>query len=100
MLVNQPPERFVDTSDDQPIESIRPEGSRYARIDIKRLDDGVHVKAQEHNGAVTELTADTTDQMYCGVDISGKRRRDIDDDIQDALQLLGYCVVDRNTRQY
>lgn len=101
MIVQHPPDRLIDESDGSPIESIQPTGSRFERIDIKRRDDTVIVRAQEGGtDTVIEFEAELIEQLFRGVDVKGKRRRDVDDDIQDALQLVGYSIVDRDTRAY
>ena len=101
MIVTQPPKRFLDEDDGSPIESIEPEGSRFEQIDVKRTDDGVEVRAKEAGtGEVTEIQAPLTEQMFRGVSADGDRPREIDDDIRDALSLVGYALVDDQIKGY
>lgn len=101
MIVNDPPQRFVD-SEDNPIESIEPEGSRYEQIDIKRTDDGIVVKAKEAGtDRITEFSATMTDQMFRGVELDdGRRPRELDEDFRAILKMVGYQVVDRQIKGY
>lgn len=101
MQVNTPPQRFVDESDGQPIEEIEPAGSRFGTIAVKRLDDGIEVRAIERGTEqVHEFHAQLTEQLYRGVSVDGIPRRDIDEDILDTLQLLGYTAVDDEIKTY
>jgi hypothetical protein len=101
MIVQHPPDRLIDQSDGSPIESIKPTGSRFERIDIKRRNDTIVVRAKEGGtDNVVEFEMELIEQLFRGVDVKGKRRRDVDDDIQDALQLVGYSIVDRDTQAY
>ena len=101
MIVNDPPQRFVD-SNDNPIESIEPEGSRYEQIDIKKTDDEIEVRAKEAGtDRVTEFTATLTDQMFRGVELDdGRRPHELDEDFRAILQMVGYQVVDRHIKGY
>ena len=101
MIVNNPPQRFVD-SEENPIESIKPEGSRYEQIDIKRMDDTIEMRAKEAGtDRVTEFTATLTDQMFRGVtEDDGRRPREMEQDLRDALRLVGYTLVDRQVKGY
>lgn len=102
MQVKKPPTRFVDKKDGNPIEQFKPQGSRYEVIEIKRTDDGVHIKTQEAGtDKVDEFIASLTDQMYRGVSPDdGTRRRDIDDDVLDALHQAGYVTIDQSVKRY
>lgn len=102
MEVKSKPQAFVDESDDRPIREIEPVGSRFDAIAIKRLKDSIEVRARKHGtDNIIEFQAETIDQLYRGVSIQGDvSRRDLDDDLEDALQLLGYTAVDRDTRSY
>jgi hypothetical protein len=102
MNVETHPERFLDKSDDRPIDEIIPSGSRFDTIAVKRLDDGVEVRAHDTTSDdVVTFTASITDQLFRGVSVDGpQRRRDIDDDLQDALALLGYAVSDPDIKDY
>lgn len=102
MRVTAPPDRFIDEQDGQPIKQLEPEGSRYEQIAIKRLDDGVEIRAKEV-GVEEPITLQATlnDQMFRGVTLDDDtRRRDLDDDLLDALHLVGYCLIDESTRGY
>ncbi|MDB9247502.1 hypothetical protein PN419_00575 [Halorubrum ezzemoulense] len=101
MNVTEPPSRFVDESDGQPIEEVNPVGSRYETVAVKRLDDGIEIRAIEHGTEeVNEYQASLTEQLFQGVSIDGKGRRNIDDDIQDILHLLGFTLVDDSVKTY
>lgn len=101
MIVNDPPERFVDP-DGNPIESIKPEGSRYEQIDIKKTDDEVVVKAKAAGtDEIAEFSATLTGQMFRGVKLDdGRRPRELDEDFRTVLQMVGYQVVDRQIKGY
>lgn len=102
MKVTNPPQKLIDESDGQPVEEINPDGSRFEKIAVKELDDGVEVRARERGtDEVTAFVAESTDELYGGVSVEGTdRRRDIDDDVQDALQLVGYTLVDESVKAY
>lgn len=102
MHLSQPPDRLIDRDDGQPIEQLSPQGSRYDTIAIKRGDNGVEVRAKEAGtDEVVEIETDLSDQMYRGVTTSdGTRRRDIDDDILDALHQAGYAIIDPSVQRY
>ena len=102
MQVTQPPQRYVDQDDDRVIKEIEPEGSRFKKIAIKKLDDAVEVRALEHGTENTvEFTADITEKLYQGVEPRGETTRsDIDDDIEDALSLVAYAVIDSSVQGY
>jgi hypothetical protein len=103
MEVQSPPTKFVDQEDGQPIRSVEPVGSRYQEIAVKKLKDGgVEIRAVEHGTEeITEFQATLTDEMYRGVDLQHEtRRRTLDNDIEDVLQLLGYTVTDPRAKGY
>jgi len=95
------PTRSID-SDGNPIEEIEVLRSRFDRIAIKRTDGGVEVRAHDESvDAVVEFEAALTDERYKGVSIVGpQRRRDVDDDLQDALHAVGYALVDTDVRNF
>ena len=102
MQVTTPPQRFVDQSDGCAVEEIQPEGSRFKKIAIKKLDDSIEVRALEHGTEnVIEFTADLTETLNQGVEPTGDTRRaDIDDDIEDALTLVSYTLIDPDVQGY
>lgn len=102
MQVSTSPERFVDEADGFPIEQIRPEGSRFEVVNIKRRDEDIEVRARDGvSEDVVEFTASLTDQLHRGVNVDGpQRRRDIDDDLQDLLHIIGYTVVDTDVKRF
>jgi len=95
------PTRSIDDSGN-PIEEMRVSGSRFDKIAIKRLDEGIEVRAHdEGRDAVIEFTANLAEELYKGVAIDGvERRRDIDDDLQDALHAVGYALIDPDVRDF
>ncbi len=102
MRVEHPPERFIDDSDGAPIEQILPDGSRFDKIDVKRTDDKIEVRAHDEGADHTvEITASINEELYRGVTIDGPQRpRDVDEDIRDVLHLVGYTAVDDGTKAY
>jgi hypothetical protein len=99
MRVTQQPQRFIDEQDGQPIEEIEPEGSRFKSIAIKRLDDGIEVRALEHGTEnVVEVTAELTEQRYRGVEVADDTS--VDDDLEDAMELFGYTLIDKAVKSY
>jgi len=95
MHVEQPPEQLIDQSDGHPIERIRPSGSRYDIIAVKATDTEIVVKA--HEGASDSTNSwrfPLQEKLLQAAGIDDQRRRDIDDDIQDAVQLVGYTLSD------
>ena len=101
MNIDTAPQRFIDEEDGQPIEEVDPKGSRFNSIAVKRLDDSIEVRAQEHGtDDVIEFRADLTEQLFRGVAVEGIPRREIHGDIQDVLTLLGYVFVDKTIKEY
>ena len=101
MKVTKPPKRFVDEEDGQTVEEVDPDGSRFESIAVKRLEDSIEIKAKKHGTEdVTEFRAELTDELFRGVTVEGIPRRQIDDDIQDVLTLLGYAFVDKTIKEY
>ena len=101
MKVTNTPKRLVDKEDGQAIEEVDPDGSRFESIAVKRHEDSIEVKAKEHGTEdVTEFRAELTDELFRGVTVEGIPRRQIDDDIQDVLTLLGYAFVDKTIKGY
>lgn len=88
-------ERFLD-QDGQPIEELTLEGSRFDAVAVKRLDEGIEVRAiDEEHEYVVEFETRLTETLFKGVQHpdNGPQRRDIDDDIQDAIHTVGYTLV-------
>lgn len=101
MRVTQPPSQFIDESDGQLIEEVSPVGSRYEVIAVKQLDDGIEVRAiEDGTDRINEFRAALTDQRFRGVAVEDLSRRDIDDDIQDIVHMLGYTLIDKSIKSY
>lgn len=101
MKVTQPPSQFIDESDGNQIFEVSPLGSRYEVIAVKQLNNGIEVRAIEHGTErEVEFRATPTNQSFDGVTVDSKEQRNIDDDIQNVLHMLGYAVVDENFKSY
>lgn len=101
MKVTTPPEQCIDEADGAPVKYIEPDNSRFESIVIKQLADSIEVKAKDANtGRMTEFTATVRDSKLRSVTVDDGRRRDIDDDLQDVLTLVGYTLVDADIQQF
>lgn len=94
--------RFIDDSGN-PVEEMDVAGSRFDRIAIKILDDGIHVRAHEEGtDEIIDFEASLTEQLFKGVQLPdeySRRRRDVDNDLLDALHSAGYTLVDTDTTE-
>lgn len=100
MRVVDQPQRHV-SEDGQPIEHIEPTNSRWAEIEVLRADDTVRVRAEEAaTGELYEESFDVTEEMYQGLSRHDGRPSTLDDDLADALNLVGFCTTDTITRGY
>jgi len=86
--------QFIKNGD--PIEELTVDGSRFDRISIRLGDDEIVVRARHVNGGeVVEQTFETVDdKLFKPVVPTSIGRRDVDDDLQDALGSIGYAAVD------
>jgi len=82
--------------DGDPIEELTVEGSRFDRVSIRLTDDSVVVRARQvgTDTIVEERFEKVPDKLFKPVTHVTKARRDVDDDIQDALASIGYATVD------
>ena len=101
MRVAEQPKRLID-SDGEPITEFEPGGSRYETIAIKESEGELLVRASDQISEETvEFSVSLRSEMYRGVTVEdADRRRDVPDDILDALHLVGFTAVDLNTKQY
>lgn len=100
MQVHTQPQRYI-SNDGNPIEHIEPSNTRWDTIDILRRDDTVILRARDSATEVEqEYTFDISEQMFKGVLPRKGRREDIDDDLIDAMLLVGFAVNDRHTRRF
>lgn len=101
MKLTQPPAQFIHKSDGNRIFEVSPLGSRYGVISVKELDNQIKVRTiEDGTEQMDEFCATLTNQSLRGVDPEYRERREIDDDIQDLLHILGYTVVDQDVRSY
>lgn len=102
MQVIDPPQRYIDKETDDPIEQIKPQGSRFEKIEVQQSEDKLTIMALESaDNEVHEYEAPIVEKMLRGVRVRGTpRRRDMAEDLQDALELLGYTVLDTQIQQY
>ncbi len=102
MYVSEPPKRYVDEQDGQPIQQIRPASSMFDQVEVKGNGEALLVMARESaTGNIVKMEAALSDKTLRGVFVeSESRRRDVRDDLQDALELLGYTVLDQEVQQY
>lgn len=101
MYVTNPPARLIDEEDGHPIEQLTPHASRFGQIEIKKQNNALTIRAHDDStNEILEFNGELTNQTLRGITITGGRRRDIDDDVLDALQLLGYTVIDPATQHY
>jgi len=85
-------------TDGNPVEELTVEGSRFDRISIL-VDDGTNqmvVRAREvgTGDVVEQPLRKVSGQLFKPVTPVETHRRDVDDDIQDALASIGYAPVD------
>ena len=102
MQIKKPPTKFVDEETRARVESYSIDGSPYSQIDIRRGDDAITLKARkERTGELITMELTKTGELYRGVETDDLRARsEIHADIQDALQLAGFTLVDKGVRQY
>jgi hypothetical protein len=84
--------KFVDDNGDW-IDEIVLSNSRFDRMAIKRSKDDIVVRAKGGDNTY-QFDFGVAEVVLQGVVPSGRRRRDIDDDIQDALLAAGFGVTD------
>lgn len=85
-------------SEGNPVEELTVEGSRFDRISIL-VDDGsgtLVVRAREVGSEefIEERFDRIADKLFKPVVHAEKARREVDDDIQDAVASIGYAPVD------
>lgn len=99
--IPEPPERYIDDTDGAPIEYVEPKNSRFDGIGIKQRDNEIEVRAYDQSSdRVIEFTAELTNKQWRGVTVDRGRRREIDDDIQDVLTVVGYALIDDDIESY
>ena len=100
MQLLESPASFVD-QDDNRLAEMKLERSRFDVVAVKELDRAIEVRAHDPvSDSTQELRLPLTDERFKGVTLdSPMLPRDIDDDIRDALNVVGHAVVtDPSTR--
>lgn len=91
--IAEPPQRFLDEGN--PVEQLSLDHSRFDTVAVKNRDDVIVVRARERDGTTTEFEMDKAGKLFKGVTPQdNNKRRDIDDDILDALFHAGFAVTD------
>jgi len=103
MYVGSQPERFLVDGD--PVTQLTVEDSRFERVAVRRLDDGIEVRAEDsERDEIIELQAQLTDKLYKGIELTDSgypsRRRHIEDDLHEIIQLVGYTLVEDDVARY
>jgi len=85
-------------ADGDPVEELTLDGSRFDRISIRLSDDEMTVRASEvGTDTVVEVEFEKVpNKLFKPVVPSDGARRDVSDDIQDALASIGYAPVDHS----
>lgn len=101
MQLTNKPERFIDDSSNA-VTRIIPENSRYDLIEIKQRPDSVEMRVREAGtGRVDNYQFEFTGKSYRGVKTADSRaRRNIDDDVQDALHACGFTTIDDSVERW
>lgn len=100
MKAPNPPERY-DDEDGRPVEEIRPKGSRFEWIEVKRFNDRVELRAElKEREEIIELNCSFRDELYRGLENESGEARDVDDDLRDALNLVGFSVVSTDSKEF
>jgi hypothetical protein len=74
----------------------------FDQVEVKGNGEALLVMARESaTGNIVKMEATLSNKTLRGVFVeSESRRRDVRDDLQDALELLGYTVLDQEVQQY
>jgi len=92
-------EKFVSEEEGRPISELTTSNSRFDRIGIKQVEDGIEIRARDsETDHVEVIEMELLEMTFQGLAAKdGTRRRDIPDDLQDALYAARYCLVDEPT---
>lgn len=86
--------KLVD-DDGNYVEEIVLSRSRFSRMAIKRMPEKRKVLVRAEEGSNTyQFEFDVAEVVLQGISPRGRKRRDIDDDVQDALLAAGFSVTD------
>lgn len=92
MKLSEPPRSFRD--DDGHIrDELSIEDSAYDEIVLQRLgDDKLALRATTRDGETESYLLSQSSFQFVGLEYIEGDRRDIPDDLQDAIQLLGFMI--------
>lgn len=101
MQITKPPNRFK-SEQDEPITNYEPDNARWEEVSLMRRGDELIVRAKDASTEeIIEQTFSVGQRTFKALrPPTGKRRRDVDDDLLDLLLLEGYAVADGGVQQY